>query len=193
MNFLAHLYLTSGQPEQVTVGNFLADAVKGKKALENYEPAIQKGIRIHRAIDDFTDKHPLFKRGTRRLHGNFGKFSPIILDIFYDHILARHWGRYSDLDLQHFADQQYALIARYWDVLPAGTRRWYDYMSVNNLLFEYSREESIEKVLQRMDERTGGISGMGTALSVLKEHREIFTLEFQDFFEEIRSHLPTFI
>ena len=86
MNYLAHLYLTRNYHEEVSVGNFIADAVKGQKAIANYPEQIQKGIRIHREIDTFTDTHPLVKNGTKRLHSKYGKFAGIIVDIFYDHI-----------------------------------------------------------------------------------------------------------
>lgn len=193
MNFLAHLYLTNNQLEKVVVGNFIADAVKGNKAVKKYELPIQKGIRIHRAIDDFTDKHPLFRQGTRRLHKNYGKFSPIILDIVYDHLLAVNWNRYSTLPLQAFANWQYALIERHFAFLPQRTRMWYDYMKENNLLFEYSNVESVELVLHRMDFRTGGISGMGNAMDDVRTHRSVFTEEFHEFFEDMRKHIKPYL
>jgi acyl carrier protein phosphodiesterase len=189
MNFLAHLYLTRNHPEKVTIGNFMADAVKGNKAFENYDPETALGIRIHRAIDDYTDKHPMFKMGTRRLHPSYGKFAPIIMDIVYDHILASNWREYSWAPLQKFADDQYELIEKHYEILPERTKRWFKFMKQNNLLYEYANEERIEFVLRLIDRRTGGISGMGSAINEISFHKDEYTEEFHLFFKDIQQYL----
>ena len=117
MNYLAHLFLTKDYHEEVSVGNFFADAVKGNNAISKYPEQIQKGIRIHREIDSFTDSHPLVKKGTKRLHPNYGKFAGIIVDIFYDHLLADNWEQYSEIPLVEFAQAQYNLITKHWNHL----------------------------------------------------------------------------
>jgi len=191
MNFLAHLYITRHQSEKVVIGNFIADAVKGRNGVKVYSEKVQLGIRVHREIDEFTDSHPIFKKGTKRLHENYGKFSPVIMDIFYDHILASKWDDYSDLPLQVFADKHYELIDRNFDLLPARTRLWFNYMRANNLLYNYSKEEDIDLVLQRMDHRTGRISGMSTAINELREFKKEYTLEFKEFFDQILDHIDS--
>ena len=191
MNYLAHLYLTKDYSEEISVGNFIADAVKGQKALSKYPEHIKTGIRIHREIDSFTDTHHLFKKGTKRLHSNYGKFAGIIMDIFYDHILADNWDQYSDDSLEDFAQSQYALIKTHWIHLPERTQFWYNYMYQNNLLLTYAEEDVIELVLQRMDKRLGSISGMGRAIQELRIYKDEFTKEFRIFFQEIQAHLST--
>ncbi len=187
MNFLAHLYLTKEHPEFVSVGNFMADAVKGKKAMLGYPEEIQQGIRIHRAIDDFADTHPLFRQGTARLHERYSKFAPVIMDIFYDHILAENWLHYSDATLQDFSQKQYKLLTKNKSYLPERTLRWLKYMKMENLLYNYANESKIEQVLRRMDKRTNGISGMGTAVTELRMYKEEYRVEFMEFFEEMRK------
>ncbi len=185
MNFLAHLYLTKEHPELVSVGNFMADAVKGKKALFDYPDEIQQGIIIHRAIDDFADSHPLFRQGTARLHERYSKFSPVIMDIFYDHILAKNWSKFSDVSLKDFSQSQYKLLTKHKSQLPERTKQWLKYMKLENLLYNYATESKIEQVLKRMDKRTNGISGMGTAICELRMYKEEYCAEFMNFFEEM--------
>lgn len=187
MNFLAHLYLTKEFPAPVSVGNFLADAVKGKNALSGYPEDIQTGILIHRQIDHFTDTHPLARQGTQRLFGNYGKFAGIILDIFYDHILAGNWHLYSLVPLEDFARAQYTLITDHWEYLPQRTRFWFQYMHDNNLLVNYAHEDVIEDVLQRMDRRLGSISGMGGAITELRLYKQEYTAEFKTVFGELQA------
>ena len=97
MNFLAHIYL-SGEDEGITIGNFIADGIKGKKYL-SYPASIQKGILLHRGIDSFTDSHPTVRQSTARLHENYGHYSGVIVDILYDHFLAKNWEEYHEQDL----------------------------------------------------------------------------------------------
>ena len=92
MNFLAHLYL-SPEDDHITLGNFIADAVKGKEFYK-YNDKIKEGILLHRAIDKYTDQHPVFKRSTQKLNGKYKKYSAVITDIYYDHFLAKNWNNY---------------------------------------------------------------------------------------------------
>ena len=98
MNFLAHIYL-SGDNEELKIGNFIADSVKGKQYLE-YPPGIIDGIVLHRAIDTFTDTHPIVSRSVERLFERYGHYSRVIVDILYDHFLAANWKDYSDIPLK---------------------------------------------------------------------------------------------
>lgn len=187
MNFLAHLYLTQNKPELVSVGNFMADAVKGTKALELYPESIQQGIRIHRAIDSFTDTHHIFQQGTARLHANYGKFAPVIMDIFYDHLLALHWSDYNQQSLKDFSKEQYRLLTKHKLLMPDVTRKWLRYIKMENLLVNYASEAKIEQVLKRMDKRTGAISGMSSAINELRVYKSMLIIEFTEFMEEMQQ------
>ena len=189
MNYLAHLYLTKEQPDEVAVGNFMADSIKGRKAMLEYSNPVQRGIQMHRQIDSFADSHPLFRRGTKRLHKNYGKFAPIIMDIYYDHILACHWGRYASDSLPDFAQSQYQLMRQYKPQLTEAAARWLHIMTRDSLLESYASEAGIDSVLQRMDKRTGGVSGMRTAINELRLHKAAYTEEFFAFFDEMQIHL----
>src|SRR5258708_857949 len=102
MNFLAHVYL-SGDHSKVLVGNFIGDFVKGKYLRDRYEPEIAKGIELHRAIDYFTDLHPIVRQSKNRLRPKYNHYSGIIVDIFYDHFLAANWNQDSEVTLPEYA------------------------------------------------------------------------------------------
>jgi acyl carrier protein phosphodiesterase len=109
MNFLAHIYLSGDDPE-VQLGNFMADAVKGNQYTQ-YELGIQRGIKLHRFIDSYTDTHPVFRRSKSRLHGKqFGHYTGVIMDMFYDHFLAANWREFHHQPLEVFTDNFYSLI-----------------------------------------------------------------------------------
>ncbi|RZK97569.1 MAG: DUF479 domain-containing protein, partial [Hymenobacter sp.] len=115
MNFLAHLFLAGplAAPAYVgqLTGQFIADSVPGRR-LEAYPAAVQAGIRVHRAIDAFTDQHPVVRRSTARLRtAGTGKYAGVVADVFMDHFLARNFREFSPESLPDFTRRVYALLA----------------------------------------------------------------------------------
>ncbi len=184
MNFLAHIYL-SGEDDGVRLGNFIGDWIRGKKYL-NYPQRIQKGILLHREIDTFTDAHPVFRTSKHRLRPTYGLYSGIIIDIFYDHYLAKHWKKYSEVTLRHFVDDFYQLLKDQNELLPSKVQRMAVYMVDGDWLYNYQYLEGMENVLQGMNRRTEGRSKMNLAIKELQEHYTLFEAEFFTFFEELR-------
>ena len=189
MNFLAHLYL-SGNSEGLLIGNFIADSVKGK-AYENYNQEIQKGILLHRKIDTFTDSHPIVSQSKQRLHSRYHKYSPVVVDIFYDHFLAVKWNNYSTVSLNEFAENSYRLMNTNFEILPEKVKFMLPYMIKGNWLVNYSNVEGIRKTLTGMSRRTSFNSGMETATEILVQHYPLFENEFELFFEELRNYVKT--
>ena len=118
MNFLAHIYLSFGD-DDVTIGNFIADSIRGNKYTHLPE-RVQKGILLHRDIDTYTDAHDIPKQSSKRLHKNYSHYSRVIVDIFYDHFLAKNWVTYSDEPLDIFVgkflwplEDNYSILPRY--------------------------------------------------------------------------------
>lgn len=186
MNYLAHIYL-SGNDEGVIIGNFIADGIKGKK-YEKYPPDIQKGILLHRSIDSFTDMHPIVKQSTARLHKHYSHYSGVIVDILYDHFLAKNWNEYSKLPLEVFVDRFYKLLEENGEILPVRIQRMMPHMVENNWLYSYRTVEGIATILAQMNVRTKGISKMNLAVYELKEYYTEFEDEFTAFFSELRTH-----
>ncbi|MFK7812619.1 MAG: ACP phosphodiesterase [Maribacter sp.] len=185
MNFLAHIYL-SFEDDEITIGNFIADSIRGNK-FKHLPKRVQKGIKLHREIDSFTDAHPTWRKSTKRLHKNYGHYSGIIVDIFYDHFLAKNWKQYSDTPLDVFVDNFYDLLEDNYDILPIGVHRMMPYMISDNWIFNYSKMKGIGKVLNGMNRRTKNKSKMNFAILDLEEHYEKFENEFTSFFEELTT------
>lgn len=185
MNFLAHLYLSKNNTD-LMLGNFLGDFVRGKD-YKNYNPDIQKGILIHRQIDTFTDQNNIVKTSKRRLHERYGHYDGIIIDIFYDHFLAKNWNDYSAIPLDIFAQSFYKLMHENFDILPEKAQHLLPYMENYNWLYNYQYLEGMENVLQGMNRRTKMISQMDIAIEDLQEHYEDFEKDFTSFFKELIS------
>ena len=183
MNFLAHIYL-SFDDEEITIGNFIADSIRGNK-FDHLPERVQKGIVLHRGIDTFTDSHSIPKISSKRLHKNYSHYSRVIVDIFYDHFLAKNWTRYSDIPLDVFVENFYDLLEENYAILPDGVKRMMPYMISDNWIYNYSKMEGIGRVLNGMNRRTKNKSKMNFAILDLEEHYEAFENEFTDFFEEL--------
>ncbi len=183
MNFLAHTYL-SGCNEEIVVGNFMGDYVKGKNYI--YLPElIKKGVLIHRDIDYFTDTHPVTRRSKRRLVEKYDKYSGVIIDIFYDHFLASLWSSYCDIPLKDYVDKVYDLLKRNYKALPTGIKVWFPTFLENNWMLAYQHIEGIELVLDRMSANTSLPDHTEFAIKVLRRDYELFTNDFNEFFPEI--------
>lgn len=186
MNFLAHIYL-SGTNDFVKIGNFMADGIRGKN-YESFLPDIQKGIFLHRAIDTFTDAHPIFRESTKRLHPKFHHYAGIIVDIFYDYFLSKHWERYSIENRPEFIQKFYQSLLENQLYLNDSTKLFYPQMISENWLLRYESLNGIAHTLQRMEHRIKNQSKLGEATQMLEENYTFFELEFLSFFEDIQLH-----
>ena len=185
MNFLAHIYL-SGSSDLIKIGNFIADGVRGNQYL-SFDFEIQKGIVLHRAIDTYTDEHPLFRKCTKRLHSHYHHYSGVIVDVFFDHFLAKNWNYYSEESLEDFVQNFYISLTTYEMHLTEKAKLMQPYMIKQNWLLNYRSIDGIEKILTQMDRRTKNVSMMRNSVTELKHYYSEFEQDFTDFFEELRT------
>ena len=190
MNFLAHIYL-SGDNDLIKIGNFMADGVRGNKYL-HYPEEVQKGIVLHRTIDTFTDAHPIFRKSKHRLHEKYGHYSGVIMDILYDHFLAKNWNLYSNEPLEVYVANFYKSLEDNYEILNSKTKNLMPYMFENNWLVSYATIAGIEMILFQMDYRTKHRVNMQEAIVELQEFYTDLEEEFTLFFEEMRIMVKDF-
>lgn len=185
MNFLAHIYL-SGDNDLIKIGNFMADGIRGKHF--EYLPAeVQKGIVLHRAIDTFTDAHPVFRQSTKRLHERYHHYAGVIVDVFYDHFLAKNWSNYSNEKLEDFVERFYMSLETHQEILTEKTLQMKPYMIQHNWLVNYQYTKGIARILTQMDHRTKDVSQMQYAIEELEKYYDDFESEFTSFFKDLMT------
>ena len=189
MNFLAHLYL-SGQQEEIMVGNFIGDYVKGR-TLFYYSDEIKKGIMLHRYIDTFTDSHPITKQSRLRVQDEYHKYSGIIIDIFYDYFLANEWKHFHPVELEMYIEYVFSVLKKHYYDFPQGIKNWFPNFLKNNWLQSYSSIEGIERILHRMSSRTSLPEYTDYAIRVLRNNEDAMRDEFHEFFKSIRKYVET--
>ncbi len=183
MNLLAHLYLSTNNT-QVIIGNFAADGIKGKN-LSLYSTDMQKGIRLHRQIDFFTDNHPIVKQSKRRLHKRYRHYKGIIIDIFYDHFLAKNWKEYSVIPFDVYIHSMYDLLTNQIELLPEKIRNMIPHMIHQNWLYNYQYLEGIQETLNGMNYRSNNQSQMHLAVEDLTSFYSDFETDFTLFFPDL--------
>jgi len=187
MNFLAHTYL-SGNNEEILIGNFIGDYIKGKGYIK-YPENIKKGILMHRDIDSFTDYHPITRRSRLRVINKYHKYSGIIIDIFYDHFLASQFHQYSNIPLENYVSYTYLVLKRYYRMLPISIKYWFPTFLENNWMMAYTTVDGIERVLDRMSANTSLPNHSAYAVEVLRKEYDAFAKDFEEFFPLIISFL----
>jgi len=186
MNFLAHISLSGDNPK-IMVGNFIGDFVKGRNLLEQFEPEIARGIALHRAIDEFTDSHPIVTVSKNRLRPTYRHYSAVIVDMFYDHLLAKNWEQYYTDFLPDFAERSYHTLEKFHHILPEGVKFMLPYLTKGNWLVNYARMEGIERALTGMARRSKHESKMELAVEDLKKNYADFTQEFSIFYPQLQA------
>ncbi len=186
MNFLAHIYL-SGDNDLLKIGNFMADSIRGHHYLD-YPDELRKGILLHRYIDTFTDAHPIYRKSKHRLHEKYGHYSGVIMDIVYDHYLAKNWATYSKVPLEDYAATFYQLLQHNHAILTEKTQKMIPYMIGRNWLVSYASLEGLEMILFQMDYKTKHRVNMQEAIVEVKQFYQEFEEEFTLYFEELQKH-----
>ena len=187
MNFLAHIYL-SGENDQVKVGNFIGDWIKGNDH-KKYPADIQKGILVHRSIDSFTDNHPIVRKSKSRLNDKYHKYSGIIIDIFYDHFLAHNWNVFSDIELVDFTRNLNTCLISNMEFLPEDIQEFIPRFMKRRWIESYATLKGIENVLEGMSKHTSLPDKTADAIDILKRDYEEFRTEFFDYFPQLVAHV----
>lgn len=185
MNYLAHIFL-SGANRGVQLGNFVGDAVKGG-AYKDYPPEMAKGVLFHRAIDDFTDHHPVVCEVVHTLQPLFGRYAGVLADIYFDYLLASRFEEFSDVPLKKFARRFYFTLAVNYFRLPVRFKRFAWHFILTDRLRKYATPEGIRDSLDIMVEyHRIGIS-VDEAIRYLETNEEELFAKFLPFFTELQA------
>lgn len=182
MNYLAHAFLSNNNAD-LLIGNFVADHIRGSQ-LQTFSPNIREGIFLHRRIDTFTDSHPEFKKSKRLFYDGFEKHSGILIDIYFDHFLAKNFNDYHTLNLGEFSADVYKIYLEHQELLPQGSSRFLEYVVKNNIYVSYSKIEGIQKVLYHLSQRIKHNVLLDASVPVLQKHEQELQENFKRFFED---------
>jgi len=186
LNYLAHQVLSFKNPN-LMIGNFIADSIPGNQ-FDGLNDDIIKGIKLHRKIDTFTDSHPIYLTSKHRFTKDFGKYSGVLMDMIYDHYLAKNFDNYSKIKLQEFSNISYAILNENLHILPEPAKRFHSYMVENNVLFNYSTLKGMETVLTHLNHRIRHRYQLQNSIAILKKQDIEIEEEFFVFFDDLNKY-----
>ena len=168
------------------IGNFITDFIT-KPQEKDYSAKIQVGIQLHRMIDQFTDDHPVVKEGVSRLRKHQGKYAPVVLDICYDHLLARNWKKYSDEHIDLFATHTYEQLKSRYDILPKRLMKSLPAMIEGNWLMSYELKNGLEFTFEQVKKRVRFDNQLSNAVDDFYKDYDFYEKGFLEFFPELQE------
>jgi acyl carrier protein phosphodiesterase len=184
MNYLAHLHLGGDGPQQL-LGSLYGDFVKGP--LEGrFSAELEAAIRLHRRIDAFTDRHPLIERARARFPVERRRTSGILLDLFFDHCLARDWADFAAEPLGQFTARVYRLLAAQRE-LPERLAYIAPRMAAQDWLGSYTDFAVLEQVLLGMSRRLSRPQLLTGAMGELERLYEPLSHDFREFYPQLQA------
>ncbi len=190
MNYLFHLYL-SDRTREGLLGNLMGDFVKGRLDDLRYGEKLRQGIMLHRKVDSFAATNAVIRRSRNRIDESYRHYRGILVDIFYDHFLARNWDRYSDIPLHHFARHVYQTLDEHHALLPEGLQRVAPRMIAHNWLESYQHVDTVGVVLKRMSGRLSRANPLASGIDELHRHYGGLETDFGHFLPQAENYVRT--
>ena len=187
MNYLAHLFLSCDNEDHL-LGNFIADSIKRPEGLV-FSKGIMEGVHLHKLIDQYTDTHPLVKQSTKRLHHRHHKYASVVIDIWYDHLLARQWHKYSDKSLRAFADEMYIILKRRTNDMPKKMKLNLPAMAADDWLMKYASMEGMLEMFDKLRKRVSRPELLMDVKEAFLEVEEGLQTDFDGFFPMLQRYI----
>lgn len=184
MNYLVHLFLAGPDPLE-RLGQLAGDFVKGPLT-GRYPSAFERGLRLHRRLDAFAGEHPACRKSRARLDPALRLWRGVLVDVYYDHFLARDWEKYADLPLSVYSAGVYADLRRYDAILPEGLRRLAPAMTSGDWLTSYADPDVIPLVLSRMAQRRPRFAPLAAGIGEFDRCRDGLAADFGRFIADAR-------
>jgi len=187
MNYLGHIYFSNNDP-QLAVANLFGDFVKGKKYLE-YPEYIQKGVLLHRRIDDFIDHHYEVIHLIHTIRGQLPKVAPIAVDIYFDHLLAKNWNQYHPVKLPDFLQHFYSQIDLSNEPYPADFKHFMNLLIERNWISHYHSEEGLYRMCQGVSNKLSFENALTNGHTVFQHFENEITSCFHEYMRDANEYL----
>jgi acyl carrier protein phosphodiesterase len=185
MNYLAHARLSFDKTE-ILVGNLISDFVKGNRQF-SFSPVIQQGIRLHRAIDGYTDRHEATREAKMVFKPVYHLYASAFVDVVYDHFLANDPNEFTDDSLLAFSRDTYTRLEPYLPVCPPAFANMFPFMKQHNWLYHYQYRWGIERSFGGLARRAAYITESETAFRLFEESYDRLSACYEAFFPDIKK------
>lgn len=186
MNFLAHLYL-GPQAAEPALGSVLGDFVKGPVWALDLPDAVREGVWLHRRIDGFTDQHDLVVRSKQRISPDRRRYAGILVDMFYDHLLARHWSRFHSEPLADYSAGMYRHLLSQRALMPERARRVIEHMAEHDWLSSYAELDNLHRAVDNLARRLTRENALPGGVAELEADYAGFERDFLAFMPAVET------
>jgi acyl carrier protein phosphodiesterase len=192
MNYLAHAYLSFNNPD-ILAGNMISDYIKGKKQFD-YSPEVQKGIKLHRAIDNFTDTHVATQELKSFFRPQYRLYSGAFADVVFDHFLANDTKQFStEADLKTFTANTYKLLENFKAIFPLPFQKMFPYMKEYDWLYNYRYTWGIQKSFGGVVRRAAYLTESEIAFEIFNQHYAAMQVCYDNFFSDVKKYSFTLL
>jgi len=191
MNYLAHAFLAD-TGDEFLIGSLLGDLVKGKPQ-NRYNHDILEGIIFHRKVDTYADHHRMTLASKKLFSGPQRRYAGIILDIFYDHFLSKHWKRYGNKELTDFTARVYAILQNHYVILPKRLKEALPRMVEQNWLASYVDLAGVEITLERISRRLRNGTNLRDSIEEIKIRYDSLEKNSHVFFQDLISYCADYL
>lgn len=187
MNYLAHAALAQPQPQSL-VGNLIGDFCKGV-AIDTLPQPIQAGLANHRAVDRFTDNHPLVREARGCFSVERRRFAPVALDVLFDHFLIRHWQRFYATPYPQAKSELYLQLATAEPLMPEAMAVVMRKVRQQDWLAAYQQLDGVALALDRIAQRIRFANRFSGAGQDIERHYPRLEQAFLSFYPELQAHV----
>jgi acyl carrier protein phosphodiesterase len=188
MNLLAHAYLSFNDAD-ILLGNMISDYVKGKKKFD-YPVAVQKGMEIHRAIDEFTDTHYITKQVKEMYRPIYRLYAGAFIDVSYDYFLANDENQFATKnELKNFTSSTYDLLEKNAIFFPEKFAKSFPFMKQNDWLYHYHSHDGMQKSFGGLAKRAKYIVEAETGFQIFLANNIILQQAYDAFFPELKKFI----
>ncbi len=188
MNILIHLFFSQND-ENIILGNFIADYIRGINRIKGYPPQIQSGIKLHQWIDNYSDNNLIVKKSISIFSPSLKHYAPVAVDVIYDHFMSNNWEKFSSKSLFNTIDEFYTILENNYNILPNKAKKAVDHMVKNNWLMMYKDLSGLKNIFEWMDTRASFEANLINSIEILiKYYSEIEN----DFFSFINKMIIDF-
>jgi len=195
MNILIHLFFSQND-ENIILGNFIADYIRGINRIKGYPPQIQSGIKLHQWIDNYSDNNLIVKKTISIFSPSLKHYAPVAVDVIYDHFMSNNWENFSKKSLFNTIDEFYIILENNYNILPNKAKRAVDHMIKNNWLMMYKDLSGLKNIFEWMDTRASFEANLTNSIEILEEYYSEIENDFLSFintmiidFDKIQSDI----
>jgi acyl carrier protein phosphodiesterase len=187
MNYLAHLFLAKPTADS-QFGNLLGDFRRGVD-VTSFSPDVRRGLENHYAVDKFTDQHDLVKEAKTLFHQSRRRYAPVAIDIYFDHLLIKHWSRFCDQPFSSFCSQRFELLEMRLPQMPRTMQHSVGHMITHNWFNDYAREEGIAKAITVVAKRIRFKNDFHKSVDDIASNKAKLESLFLSFLPELIEHV----